>query len=51
MDALEKFTENLPSNIVGIAKEVIKAGWDVGSKVGTRVNDFIDAIFDGFDKN
>ncbi len=47
MDALEKFSENLPSNILGLAKEVAKAGIDVGKNVGEYINDFIDAVFDG----
>lgn len=51
MDALEKFTENLPSNIVGLAKEVAKAGLDVGKNVGSYINDFIDSVIDGFERN
>lgn len=47
MDALEKFKENLPSNIVGLAKEVAQAGLSAGKSLGGYINDLIDAIFDG----
>ena len=45
MSTLEEFTENLPSSIGGLAKEVIKAGWNVGCLVGKRISLLIDALF------
>ena len=49
-DVIDRFTDGLPSNIVSLAKEVAKTGFDAGQKIGEYINDLIDAVFDGYDR-